>query len=94
MVLLCLISNFKLMGPFVLSLMVLLVLWQLPVLFRGQILLLFMVGGGLQLEVLLLLPVVVEVLHRFFAFASDGFQNGCCCIKTDIGVLLVGRLVA
>jgi hypothetical protein len=51
-----------LVGIQVLSLVVLLVLWQLPVLVRGQLFLLLMVGGGPQLMVLLLVVMVVVTL--------------------------------
>jgi hypothetical protein len=44
-------QRLRLHGLMVLSPVVVLVLWQLPLLVRGQMLLMLMVGEGLQLEV-------------------------------------------
>jgi hypothetical protein len=79
----------------VLSLMVLLVLWQLPVVVRGHPLMLLMVGGGLQLMVLLLLVhLVVGVLHvRFLHFMVLVGGPLFLRLLSDIEMMMVGRLV-
>jgi hypothetical protein len=83
------------------SLALLLVLWPLPMLLRGHVLLVFMVGGGLQLVVLLLLPVVVvlllelRVLHVvFLKMLALVFGRLLLHLLMDIEMLLIGRLVA
>jgi hypothetical protein len=91
-----------LVGPLVLSLVMLLAVWQLHILFRGHVLLLFMVGGGLQMGVLLLLlmvvvplMLVVGVLHvEFLRLLVPVFGRLLLHILANIEMLLVGQLVA
>jgi hypothetical protein len=67
-------SELMLVGPLVLSLVVVLVLWQLPVLFRGLLLLLFMVGcdeyslATVHCKTLYMYSLLIPIR----AFPSDG----------------------
>jgi hypothetical protein len=108
MLLFLLVDNgLRLHGQMVLSPVVVLVLWLLPMLVRGQLLWMLTVGEGLHLEELLLLVVlmllllmlvVVELLHvGFFGWrpASASFTSGHrASAWRAVGDVAVGVVVA